>query len=72
MRALLLGVALALAAAAPASAAPADAAQKKPHPIPVIGIGEQNPEMFSNPYFAALNIKHVRVITAWDSLRHKW
>ncbi len=72
MRALLLGLLLALAVAAPASAAPADAARKKPLPIPVIGIGEQNPEMFSNPYFSALKVKHVRVITAWDSLRHKW
>ena len=72
MRALLLGLLLALAVAAPASAAPADAARKKPLPIPVIGIGEQNPEIFSSPYFSALNVKHVRVITAWDSLRHKW
>ena len=72
MRSLLLAVLLALAAAAPAQAAQADAARKKPLPIPVIGIGEQNPEMFSNPYFTALKVKHVRVIKAWDSLRYKW
>ena len=38
----------------------------------MIGIGEQNPEMFASPYFRALGVKHVRVITAWDSLRHRW
>ena len=71
MRALLLIALLALAAAVPAHAAPAKQA-KKPWPIPVIGIGEQNPEMFTSPYFKALKVKHVRVVTAWDSLRHRW
>jgi len=66
MRVLLLAALLVLVAAAPASAA------RKELPIPVIGIGEQSPEMFSNPYFTALDVQHVRVITAWDSLRHKW
>ena len=72
MRPLLLTVLLALAVAAPASAAPMQSAPPKPSPIPVIGIGEQNPEMFASPYFKALKIKHVRVVTAWDSLRHRW
>jgi len=67
MRALLLGVLLAIAVAAPAQAA-----QRKQPPIPVIGIGEQNPEMFASPYFRALGVRHARVITAWDSLRHRW
>jgi len=67
VRALLLAAVLVLAAAAPASAA-----QKRELPIPVIGIGEQSPEIFSSPYFTALDVQHVRVITAWDSLRHKW
>ena len=69
MRAVLLAAVLALAAAAPA---PAMAPKDKQRPIPVIGIGEQNPEMFASPYFRALGVKHVRVITAWDSLRHRW
>jgi hypothetical protein len=47
------------------------ATAKAPSP-PEIGIGEQSPEMFSSPYFTALGVKNVRVITAWDSLRHKW
>jgi len=67
VRVVVLTALLALVAAAPASAAPA-----KPWPIPKIGIGEQNPEIFASPYFKALDVKYVRVITAWDSLRHKW
>ncbi len=67
IRAALAAIALTLAVAAPATAAP-----KKQHPIPVIGIGEQNPAMFANPYFGRLKVRHVRVITAWDSLRHRW
>src|SRR4029079_2824135 len=69
VRTLLLATLLALAAAAPAQAAQN---ASKPWPIPVRGIGEQNPVMFSSPYFTALKIKHVRVVTAWDSLRHRW
>jgi hypothetical protein len=72
VRTLLLATLLALAAAAPAQAAQATGSATKPWPIPVVGIGEQNPIMFSSPYFKALKIKHVRVVTAWDSLRHKW
>ena len=67
IRAVLLSVALAALLAAPASAAQADE-----KPIPIVGIGEQNAEMFFNPYFTRLGAKHVRVITAWDSLRHRW
>jgi hypothetical protein len=62
--ALLIAAVLAALVAVPAHA--------KPAPIPVIGIGEQSPEMFASPYFKALGVKHARVITAWDSLRHKW
>ena len=75
MRRILLLAALlgAAVAVAPASAAPrAQAAAPAPAPIPIIGIGDQNPAMFANPYFGRLNIRYVRVITAWDSLRHRW
>jgi hypothetical protein len=68
MRRVLLLAALLAAAVA----APAQAAQTEARPIPVIGIGEQNPAMFSSPYFGSLGVKNVRVITAWDSLRHAW
>jgi hypothetical protein len=65
-RVLLLATVLAAVVAAPAPAAP------RPAAIPIIGIGEQNPDMFSSRHFQALDVKHVRVITAWDSLRHRW
>ena len=67
--ALLLAWLLAAAVAAPVAQARKAA---EPAPVPIIGIGEQSPEMFASPHFTALGIKHVRVITAWDSLRHKW
>jgi hypothetical protein len=65
-RALLLATVLAAVLAAPAGAA------ERPAPIPIIGIGEQSPEIFSSPYFKALEVEHVRVITAWNSLRVPW
>ena len=60
-----------LAALAAVFAAPATAAQR-PSTIPVIGIGEQNREIFSSRHFKALDVQHVRVITAWNSLRVGW
>jgi hypothetical protein len=63
---LLLATLLALVVAAPAGAA------KKPPPIPIVGIGEQSPDIFYNKYFKRLKVKHVRVITAWNTLRIKW
>jgi hypothetical protein len=66
--ALLLSLLLAAVAAVHAGAAQAP----KPAPIPVIGIGEQSPDMFASPYFKKLDVTHARVITAWDSLRFKW
>jgi hypothetical protein len=53
-------------------AAPAGAASKKPAPIPVIGIGEQSPDIFGNYYFSKLRVKHVRIITSWNTLRVRW
>ena len=67
-RALLLATVLAALVAVGGGMASA----AKPAPIPVIGIGEQNPEIFSSRHFRALDVEHVRVITAWDSLRHRW
>jgi len=48
-------------------AAPAVAA-----PMPQIGIADQKPDMFGDPRFAALGIKHVRLTVSWDALRHDW
>ena len=61
--ALLCAVVATLAVAAPARAA------ARP---PVVGIGEQVPDMFSDPYWWALGIKDVRVLASWDALRTKW
>jgi hypothetical protein len=65
MRRALLLLAVLAAAALPATARAAN-------PIPKIGIGEQRPEMFANPYFKKLDIKYVRVITAWNALDVGW
>jgi hypothetical protein len=67
MSRLLLLAALTVAFAAVPAAAGAAA-----RTAPAIGIGEQSPEIFSNPYFTELGVKRVRYITAWNSLRHKW
>jgi hypothetical protein len=60
-----------LAAVVAGSGGIASAAPKR-MPIPVIGIGEQNREIFANRHFKALGVRHVRVITAWNSLRVPW
>jgi hypothetical protein len=59
-----IALAVLLLAVVPATAAA--------NPIPKIGIGEQNPDMFSNPYFTKLDIKYVRVVTAWNTLSVGW
>src|SRR5215216_5064909 len=71
-RARALIVLAAVTVAVAAVPAGAGAAQHAPAPVPAIGIGEQSPQIFSNPYFTALGVKRVRYITAWNSLRHKW
>jgi hypothetical protein len=47
-----------LAAAGPAAARPL-----------VVGIGDQNTRMFSDPAFRALDVKHSRLLVAWDWYR---
>jgi polysaccharide biosynthesis protein PslG len=37
--------------------------------VPVVGIGDQHPEMFSDPAFTALGVKHSRYLLAWDWYR---
>jgi hypothetical protein len=36
---------------------------------PAVGIGDQHPEMFSDPAFNALGVKHSRYLVAWDWYR---
>ena len=54
-----------VAVAALVLAAPAKAA-------PLVGIGEQNPSMFSDPRWRALGLKDVRVIAGYDALHSGW
>jgi hypothetical protein len=48
-------------------AAPATAAAK----APVVGLGDQHPEMFSDPAFRSLGIKHSRYVLEWDWYKSK-
>ena len=36
---------------------------------PAVGIGDQHPEMFSDPAFRALGVKHSRYVLEWDWYR---
>jgi hypothetical protein len=56
-------VAVALALAVPASARAAD---------PLVGIGEQHPTIFADPWWRALQTHRVRYVAAWDALRYDW
>ena len=59
-------VPLAMAAFAVALAAPAAA------PALVVGIADQKPDMFSDPRFDMLGIKHARVNVGWDVMTSDW
>ena len=61
MRALLALLAALLAAPATASAA-----------VPTIGIGEQHPQLFTQPRFHDLGVDHVRFIASWDAFSSPW
>jgi hypothetical protein len=58
-------VALLSAVAGALPAAPAQA-----RALPQIGIADQKPDMFSDPRFAGLGIKHARIAVSWDILRY--
>jgi hypothetical protein len=38
---------------------------------PVVGVGDQHPEMFSDPAFAALGVTHSRYLLTWDWYRSR-
>lgn len=48
-------------------AAPATASAK----APVVGLGDQHPEMFSDPAFRSLGLTHSRYVLEWDWYRSK-
>jgi len=37
-----------------------------------IGIGDQKPDMFYDPRFAALGVRHARLAVGWDAMRTAW
>jgi hypothetical protein len=59
---------LVCAALAAAPAAPARAAAA----VPLVGIGEQNPAIFTDAKWEALGLKDVRVVAAYDALHSPW
>ncbi|WP_028063791.1 hypothetical protein [Solirubrobacter soli] len=44
----------------------------KAHAAPLVGIGEQSPEMFSDADYAALDVHHARYVAPWDALHDPW
>jgi hypothetical protein len=38
----------------------------------VIGIGDQKPDMFSDPLFTELGVSHARIAVSWDALQSDW
>jgi len=60
---LALLVAVGVALAAPPSARAADA---------LVGVGEQHPAIFADPWWRELQTQRVRYIAAWDALRYDW
>jgi hypothetical protein len=41
------------------------------HAAPLVGIGEQKPEMFADPRWRALGVSEARYMTPWDTLRDR-
>jgi hypothetical protein len=61
IRLLSLSLLLTLALAAPAAAK-----------SPIVGVGDQNSAMFSDPNFQKLGVKHSRLVLAWDWYKHPY
>ena len=38
----------------------------------VVGIADQKADMFSDPLFASLGVKHARIAVSWDALNRDW
>ncbi len=38
----------------------------------VVGIGDQKPDMFSDPAFAKLGVSRARLAVSWDAMEHPW
>jgi hypothetical protein len=55
-----------LVAAAAALCVPATA------PAVTVGIADQKADMFSDPLFQKLGVRHARIAVSWDALHHDW
>ena len=67
--------------APPASPTPSSPVETAPLPVPPaailpggvrIGIADQKPDMFADPRFAALGVKHARLAIGWDAMTSVW
>jgi hypothetical protein len=38
----------------------------------VVGIGDQKPDMFSDPLFTELGVSHARLAVSWDAMNNSW
>ena len=38
----------------------------------IVGFGEQRAEVFSNPHWQRLGLKHTRLVVGWDALSSEW
>jgi hypothetical protein len=38
----------------------------------VVGIGDQKPDMFSDPLFTGLGVAHARLAVSWDAMANRW
>jgi len=59
------------AAPAPAPLVPAPAAPLLPGGVR-IGIGDQKPDLFRDPRFAALGVRYARLAIGWDAMTSPW
>ncbi len=41
-------------------------------PALVVGIGDQKPDMFADPLFEEMGIRHARLAVSWDAMNHPW
>ena len=69
MRLLLLSLLLAVVALAGPAAA---SAAKKPARAVTVGIADQKADVFGDPRFARLGIRHARLFVGWDAMRSDW
>ena len=67
LKALVTLLAVSALTAAAASAAPGASGPLPPHTI--VGMGEQNPEMFEDARFHATGIRHARLLVPYDVVK---